>query len=506
MKQNSTKKILICEFHQETNTFNPIPDGWECFRAGRYMEGQEICDICKDIPCAVHGAMDAIAKAGGTVYPTFALYGTYGGRVKDEVLETFLEKVRTYAEKEPDFDGIYASLHGATCTAGVDDACGEILAMLRELAGDRPIVASCDLHGNITEKMYTNADIICGYQTYPHVDFYESGYRAASLCMRILAGEPTVMATTTIPMMVPPAGYSSLEGAFKEVIDMGKGMIADGVLLDFSTFQVQPWLDIDNIGSTVIAIAADADTAKAKADELAQALFARREQYWPDLMTIDEVIDLTEKDTTPKPVILADSADSTNGGAVGDGIAVALRLLERGSHLRAGMYIKDPEAARQAFAVGVGNSAEFTIGAKFTPGVPGPLKAVGTVRSLHDGHFRNEGPAGKGFPYYVGPAAVISVGNIDIMVCDAPKSSGDPQLLRHFGIEPTLYDLIVVKANTSFRAPYSKFAGEICYADTPGAGSSNLLSLQWHNIPKGFYPFDLPEGYTPAPAEVRSQH
>ena len=101
---------------------------------------------------------------------------------------------------------------------------------------------------------------------------------------------------------------------------------------------------------------------------------------------------------------------------------------------------------------------------------------------------------------------VIVVDKNDDVGGDASKSSGDPQLLRHFGIEPTLYDLIVVKANTSVRAPYSKFAGEICYADTPGAGSSNLLSLQWHNIPKGFYPFDLPEGYQPEPAEIRSRH
>ena len=87
-------------------------------------------------------------------------------------------------------------------------------------------------------------------------------------------------------------------------------------------------------------------------------------------------------------------------------------------------------------------------------------------------------------------SAVISFGNIDIMVCEEPGASGDPQILRHFGIEPKLYDLIVVKANTSFKVPYSAFADDFCYA-----GASNLEYFDWKSLPKGFYPFDLPEDY-----------
>ena len=159
------------------------------------------------------------------------------------------------------------------------------------------------------------------------------------------------------------------------------------------------------------------------------------------------------------------------------------------------MFVKDPEAAAKAFAVGVGNSAEFELGGKFTLGMPEGIRAEGVVRSLHDGFFRQEGPAGKGLPHHIGKTAVISFGTVDIMVCEEPGGSGDPQLLRHFGIEPKLYDLIVVKANTSFRVPYGAFAGEIYYADTPGAGAANLKSFRWQHLPQNLYPFDLPEDY-----------
>ena len=203
-----------------------------------------------------------------------------------------------------------------------------------------------------------------------------------------------------------------------------------------------------------------------------------------------------------KPVILVDASDSPNGGAPGDSVIIALELQKRNSQLKTGMFVKDPEAVEKAFEVGVGNSAEFTIGSKFTPGMTEPLKAVATVRSLHDGFFRQEGPAGRGFPNHIGKTAVVSVGNIDIMLCCQPTSSGDPQLLRHFGIEPTLYDLVVVKANTSFRASYGPFAGEIYYADTPGVCASNLHYFDWKNLPENLYPFDLPADYTPEKAKI----
>ena len=77
-----------------------------------------------------------------------------------------------------------------------------------------------------------------------------------------LAGKPVKLAATTIPMMVPPTGYTSLEGVFKDIIDSGKKLVEDGELLDFSVLQVQPWLDIKEIGSTVIAVASDEETAK----------------------------------------------------------------------------------------------------------------------------------------------------------------------------------------------------------------------------------------------------
>lgn len=496
------KKVLLCEFRQESNTFNPIVMGMDYFTSGSADEGQAGYERVKKVPIAAHGMIDAIEEAGGEVVPTIFLDAPSGGRVDDAVFERVKECVKYYLDKAGEVDAVCVSLHGATCTVSEDDACGALLEYIRQLVGDKPIAASFDLHANITKRMLKYADIICGYQTYPHVDFYETGYRAGKLCMQMLNGKKFVKTAVSIPMLIPPAGFTNLEGPFKQLIDTGNALIKDGTLLDYTVFSVQPWLDIKEIASVVVTIAEKSEVAEYYADSLAQKFFEKRDEYRPDLMPVDEIIDIAENSESKKPIVLADSADSVNGGAVGDSPVVAMHLAERKSNLRAGMFVVDPEAVKKAFEVGIGNSAEFSIGAGYTLGMPGPFRGKGVVRSLHDGTFRAEGPANKGVPGSMGICAVISFGNIDILVTEKCDHSGDPQLFRHFGIEPTMYDLIVVKANTSFKVPYSKFAGQICYADTPGAGASNLKRFQWNKLPKNIYPFGLSDNYQLEKAKV----
>ena len=131
------------------------------------------------------------------------------------------------------------------------------------------------------------------------------------------------------------------------------------------------------IGSTIIAIAEDEETAKKYADELAQKFYENREGYWPDLVAVDKILDRAESPESKKPVILVDASDSPNGGAPGDSVIIALELQKRNSQLKTGMFVKDPEAVEKAFEVGVGNSAEFEIGGKFSPGMPGPAEGCG---------------------------------------------------------------------------------------------------------------------------------
>ena len=486
------KRILVFEFHQETNDFNPIVTPFERFHPKKIFEGEERFQGIVLSKGVASGGVNAIWEAGGEVIHTVFMHAPSGGRVDDVVYDYLSSKLKSYIAEAGEFDAVLAILHGCTACVSRDDACGDILEMIRELVGDKVISAAFDLHANITDKILRNADVVCGYQTYPHVDYYSTGYRAGKLCMELLAGKERHMAAATVPVLLPPSGFTTLNEPFKDVVEKGHAMVEAGEIQDFTVFVVQPWLDVSDIQSRIVTMGEDAEKAKQCADVLAQMLLDMRDDAMPELHSVDEIIDIAEANETGKPVLLAESADSPNGGCVGDSPVVPLRLQERGSKLRTCLFVVDGKAVEHAWAVGVGATAEFSVGAGFTPGMPGPFRAKGTVRSLHDGYFRGW----KHSVSYLGPSAVVSFDNIDILLCNHGAISGNPMLYRCFGMQPEHYDLVVVKANTSFRAPYAPISDLVYVADTPGAGAANLKRFAWKNLPKGMYPFDLPEDYT----------
>ena len=104
-----------------------------------------------------------------------------------------------------------------------DDVCGDILETIRNIVGTDTIIAvSLDLHANVTRKMVQNADFLCGYHTYPHVDFYDTGTRAARLCLAGIKKErPLYRRYVTIPMIVPASGFTTLDGPFADLVGLG---------------------------------------------------------------------------------------------------------------------------------------------------------------------------------------------------------------------------------------------------------------------------------------------
>src|SRR5262249_13006246 len=95
----------------------------------------------------------------------------------------FLDAIRA----APQVDGVYFSLHGAMGAENEDDPEGYLLAETRNILGETlPIVVSLDLHGVLTDRMLQHADAIVAYHTYPHVDFFDTGVRAARLLLRLI--------------------------------------------------------------------------------------------------------------------------------------------------------------------------------------------------------------------------------------------------------------------------------------------------------------------------------
>ncbi|MBE6554357.1 MAG: M81 family metallopeptidase [Ruminococcaceae bacterium] len=480
------KRVFVCSFQQESNVFNPIVSTAASFGRGK---------------CETH--IGAKSMIGGIIAPLldadFSLsyglaWGSYsGGPVADTVWQDFLRDTLDHLTNEGPFDGVAICMHGATVSETNSDVCGEIAAAVRTAVGEHvPIAVAYDLHANITRKTAKNVNYICGFHEYPHTDQYETGARAAKLLRSHLEGNSLKTAYATIPMIAPAHAYTTREGGLLRLLNEAKEMVEQGEIADFSIFEAQPWLDVPEFSSALVVTARDADTAKRVANNLVLRHYAlRQELQGLPLMSIQEVIERALSNKTGKPVVLVDSADSRGAGSTADSAAVIEALLPYRDELRAAVGISDAPAVENAFRLGVGGVADFTLGATVAPSLSHPvLVKDARVRSLHQGDFFNVGPVARGAKISCGRVAVLEVGKLLLQVSEHSRNERDIGFFRGFGIDPELCQLVSVKACTSLRVAYTPISAEICNTATPGAAGTVLQELPYQKRPSPLYPFE----------------
>ena len=480
---SETKRVFVCGIEQESNSFNPIfmpLDKFHCQSADKSNYGKGA------------GAYKVFNENG-----IECVYGTHmtansSAPVKNEVVNYFLDNTLSQISAAGRLDGVFLLLHGATMSESIDDVCGHICEKIREAVGEEiPIAASFDLHANITEKMMENVDYVSGYWEYPHIDQLRTGLRCATLLCQHLNGNKLFMARAALPLMAPAHAYTTVRGALKKLNEKAQAMVAEGKIEDYTLFQVQPWLDAPYVESCVIVVAKDEKTAKDVANELAKNIFDSKEELQgTPLFTPAEVIEKALANKSGKPVILVDSADSVGAGSTGDSAQVLEELLPFADKIRAAVAFVDAPATEKAFALGVGNTAVFTLGATVSPKLSKPITVEAKVRSLHSGSYLRRGPIFKGGPVSFGKTAVLEIGKILVRISNLPGVGGDRNHYEACGIIVDELDLVSVKACTSFRAGYEDFAAEICNTGTAGAACPVLSQLPYERLPKPTYPFE----------------
>ena len=485
------KRVFMCGFHQESNSFNPVLTSLGKF--GITPSGEAGKRLYKSKTSS--GGMVTLLEDAEDIEPIYSVVmAAYSGApAQKEVTEYFLSGVLADIRAAGKLDGVAVSLHGATMSEDSDDVCGDILAAIRAEVGEEiPISASFDLHANITEKVAKSVDYICGFLEYPHIDQYETGYRAARILIDHLRGRKAKTARVTIPMIAPAHAYTTKSGALLELTSKAREMVSSGRIIDYTIFQVQPWLDAVEMATSIIVIADDSETAKTAATELAEGNFnIRRELQGEPLMSVEAVIEKALGNKSGKPIILVDSADSRGAGSTADSAEVIGKLLPYADRLSCAAGVTDAAAVSKAFEVGVGGRADFTLGATIAPELSSPVEIKDAlVRSLHNGYFTAQGPINRGNVCYCGRSAVLQIGKMLIQVSTHSAREGDVGFYRGFGIEPTLCDLVSVKACTSFRAAYESIAAEICNTATAGAAGTCLSALPYKKRPTPLYPFE----------------
>ena len=492
-------RILLGGLHQEINSFAPGKTTAEEYKRKQFHLGQSMIDLaanfnrCNEGTDELAGAYGVLREAGAEVIPGGFVSAQPGAIIEQSFVDDYIEQLKRVTRENLPLDGVVLVMHGAAQSEESDDPEGDIVIAVREIVGDDvPITVALDLHANISENMARNSNTISIYQRYPHVDVWETGERAARLCLGIIRGEiAPKMAYVQIPMIVPASSYTTETEPFRSLMAKGHEYVKAGKILDFSISQMQPWLDVKDGYSSVVAIGEDAEAAAEIAKELAEGLWNMRHEFRTDLTSVDEIIKIAEKNTSGKPVIMNDFADSSNAGSAGDSPEVIERILALESDVKGLMYINDAPFALACREAGVGNTVKANLGATISTKLYNPVPVEAEVRAVFDGVVPFHGM----FVDF-GPSAVVKIRNTCVVVTTQHRYNGDPALYRAFGYDPCDFQMVVVKACTSFRAFYGPLTDLIYPASTKGAATADLLSLPFEKIPESFYPFSDGE-FTP---------
>jgi microcystin degradation protein MlrC len=335
-------------------------------------------------------------------------------------------------------------------------------------------VVSLDLHGILTDRILQHADAVVMYHTYPHVDFYETGERAARLLLRILAGEAKpVTAVVTIPALVRGDELitaTGLLGGFirdAQAVERGPGGLSAGMFIG------NPFTDVPGLCSrSVVVTDGDAARAEREALTLAEGFWRVRERLQQPLVSLQEAMRVAA--TAAGTVVLTDAADATSSGAPGDSNAVLRALVEAGYRKRVLAPLVDPPAVRAAFAAGVGATLTTSVGGALDPKRHAPLPIAARVRMLSDGRFRSES---HGDLWNAGPTAVLETDIFTVVATSRAVSLYDRSLFLAHGQDPTHFDAVVVKSPHCQERFYKAWAAAMVNVDAPGATSANLKSL-----------------------------
>jgi microcystin degradation protein MlrC len=484
-------RIAIGGFQHETNTFAPSKARFEDFQRGGgwppLLRGADLFDGVAGINLPIAGFVDEMRGARHELVPTAWAAASPSAHVTEDAFERIATMIVDGARAAAS-DAVYLDLHGAMVTEHFDDGEGELLRRMRESVGARvPIVASLDLHANVTRAMLDNADVLVAYRTYPHVDMAETGARAASLMRALLNGmQKPALAVRRLPFLIPlSAQCTDLEPTASVYAVLAKLESRDVHTLSFTPGF--PAADIEDCGPVVFAYGASEGAADRAASSLAQIIERDEARFefpvYPAREAVERAVRIAR--TASKPVVIADTQDNPGAGGDSDTTGMLRALLEQRVERAALGVIVDPESAQAAHRAGVGARIDLALGGKSNVAGDAPLRARFVVESLSDGKFICKGPFYRGARMELGPCACLRIEGVRVVVASAKAQLADQEMYRFVGIEPTAQAILVNKSSVHFRADFAPIAAEILVAKAPGPMFADPSELPWTKLRRG---------------------
>ncbi len=495
------KRVALMGFMLESNTFAPVSDE-QAFRSLCYMAGDEILDdIAKEnasLPIEIpsfHNAMER-SSVPWQAMPIVVTAAEPGGPVDQGFFERTQQDMKERLLAAMPLDGVYIAEHGAMTGTGSHDPDGDLFEMVRGIVGPGvPIMATLDLHANISEKMVDNTDVLISYLTNPHVDQKQSAEKAAALMIEMWRGMKLQTAFIRLPLVAPSVTLLTAEGPYADMINHGQDNLTEDIA-NVSVVAGFVYGDTPMNGISVIVTARDKiEPAQALCSDIAARGWRDRHRFQINLTSLDDAVSMMAdngKDLSRPAQIFADVADNPGGGGRGNTTWILKKLIDQGVD---GVYFSnfiDPALAGRAHEAGVGATFDALFNEQSESQYSKQLSASVEVLALVDGTCIGRRGIWAGRVLNLGPSALLQVGGVKVVVGSMRKQGADPVWLEMFGLDIADARSVVVKSRGHFRAGYDEYftPDRVFEVDVPGLTSPVLSNFDFKGLPRPVYPLD----------------
>jgi microcystin degradation protein MlrC len=496
-------RIAILGFSIECNKFAP-PATKAHFLARTYLEGDDILAEARGATPTMlpetPGFVAAMDAAGPWQPVGIALaMSEPNGPVEHGFFEELLETIRRRLRAALPLDGVYVCAHGAALTTAEDDPEGVLFETVRGIVGPGvPVVATFDLHANVSDRMVDLIDAFIGYRTNPHLDMRERGAEAAAALCELLAGARTELVRLRLPIVPPTVTMLTAAGPYAEMIQLGQRRQEElrPAIVNVSVMGGFAYADTAKNGLSVIVTArGDREAAASLAREIAQYGWDNRARFYPKLTPLDEAVEkalAAGRDPSLPALAFADVADNPGGGGRGNTMYLLRAFAEAGVKGALFGIIYDPPLAAEAHRHGLHYNFEARFNRDETTNFSEKWSAPARVAALSDGNCVGRRGIYAGTRIALGATAALAIGGITVVVVSHRVQCADPIFFEMMGLDIAQARSVAVKSRGHFRGGFDEFFGpdRIVEVDLPGLTSPMLHRFAWTRLPRPVIPLD----------------
>ncbi len=507
MSGTEPRRVAILGLMLESNRFAPVINE-EDYLNRVYLAGDEILEDLRSsdpkLPTEIRGfAAEMDANSNWQPVPILVGLVEAGGPLDHGFFTICFKEMRHRLQAAMPLDAVYICNHGAMITTANTDPDGEIFAMVREVVGAQvPVVATLDLHGNVSERMVRAADAIVAYQTNPHVDMLARGTETATILQEMFAGMKTDVAFLRLPLTPPTVTLLTEAGPYADIINYGQCLI-DADIVNVSILGGFAYSDTPKNGMAIIVTARRANGAAQRvAGKIARMAWHEHLRFVPRLASLQDavarVLEVAHNPEMPA-VILADVADNPGGGGNGNTMWILKELHAAGATGVIAGVINDPALAREAAKVGEGKSFTAVFNRVEPDEFSRRFEVTARVIRLRDGDCVGRRGFYAGRRMNLGPSALLDIGGIQVVVISIRTQCADPVFLEMMGLDIGAARAVVVKSRGHFRAGFNEFFGpeQVIEVDAPGLTSPILSRFDFKSLPRPVFPVDMQVEWTP---------